>query len=283
MTEIADRLAHVLRHPDEAVTAETIHRSHHGAVFVSAGTTEHFHVEYQRHLGYAGQVLARGVLGECEADYAQLTEWFGGVVPPHLPFRVSIVRGSFGAFHDACTDTHLRCSAFDGHNAELVEMLNMAEAVEVFSAAQNAGWNCGESNGEGLSRVLATALHPTQLRRVRDGRRLAQLATRELRRPQRADRPRPGVDRLRGVVPQLPAPSASPSVGDDRRPRSTDPRGDLPRPPEHERRLGAVLHAARRALPARPARARDHRQRLPTLSPAGPKGPAQSPERHRPS
>jgi hypothetical protein len=163
MTETADRLAHVLRHPREEVTAETIHRAHHSAAFVPAGTTEHFHVEYQSHLGYAGQVLAQGVLRECEADYAQLTEWFGGVVPGHLPFRVSIVRGSFGAFHDTCTDTHLRCSAFDGHNAELVEMLNMAEAVEVFSAAQNAGWNCGESNGEGLSRVLATALHPTQL------------------------------------------------------------------------------------------------------------------------
>lgn len=163
MTEIADSLVHVFRHPDEAITADTLNRAHHSAAFVPAGTTEHFSVEYQRHLGYAGQVLAQGVLRECEADYAQLTEWFGGVVPPNLPFHVSIVRGSFGAFHDACTDTHLRCSAFDGHNAELVEMLNMAEAVEVFAAAQNAGWNCGESKGEGLSRVLATALHPTQL------------------------------------------------------------------------------------------------------------------------
>jgi hypothetical protein len=163
MIDIADQIAHVLRHPDEAVTAETIHRSHHGGVFVSAGTTEHFHVEYQRYLGYAGQQLARGVVGDCEADFSQLTEWFGGLVPQHLPFRVSIVRGSFGAFHDTCVDTHLHCAAFDGHNAELVEMLNMAEAVEVFSAAQNAGWDCGASNGEGLSRVLATALHPTQL------------------------------------------------------------------------------------------------------------------------
>jgi hypothetical protein len=162
MTDIADRLVHVLRHPHEAVTAETIHRAHHGAAFVPAGTTEHFSVEYQRHLGYSGQVLAQGVLRDCEADFAQLTEWFGGVVPQHLPFRVSIVRGSFGAFHESCGDTHVHCSAFDGHNAELVEMVNMAEAVEVFSA-RNAGWDCGGSTGEGLSRVLATELHPTQL------------------------------------------------------------------------------------------------------------------------
>jgi hypothetical protein len=158
-----DRLAHVLCHPDEGVTAETVQRAHHGGVFASAGATEHFQVEYQRHLGYAGQVLARGVLSECEADFSQVTEWFGGLVAPHLPFRVSIVRGSFGAFHNTCADTHFHCAAFDGYNGELVEMLNMAEAVEVFSAAQNAGWDCGASNGEGLSRVLATALHPSQL------------------------------------------------------------------------------------------------------------------------
>ena len=163
MTETDDRLAQVLRHPDEAVTAETIHLAHHSGLFVLAGTTEHFHVEYQRNLGYPGQMLAQGVLRDCEPDFVQLTEWFGGLVPQQLPFRVSIVRGSFGAFHDNCADTHLRCSAFDGYNAELVEMLNMAEAVEVFSAVQNAGWDCGASNGEGLSRVLATALHPTQL------------------------------------------------------------------------------------------------------------------------
>jgi hypothetical protein len=163
MTDSADRLAHVLSHADEELTAETIRRIDRGGAFVQSGETEHFRVEYQRRLGYAGQVLARGVLGECEADFSRVTEWFGGLVPPGLPFRVSIVQGSFGAFHDTCADTHLHCAAFDGYNSELVEMLNMAEAVEVFSAAQNAGWDCGASNGEGLSRVLATALHPSQL------------------------------------------------------------------------------------------------------------------------
>ncbi len=160
---IAARVAHVLRHPLEAVTAETVHRSHHASAYIEAGVTEHFIVEYQRNLGYAGQVLAKGVLNDCERDFAQLTAWFGGLVPAGLPFRVSVVRGSFGAFHDTCADTHIRCAAFNGHNAELVEMLNVAEVIEVFSAAQNAGWNCGASNGEGLSRVLATELHPSQL------------------------------------------------------------------------------------------------------------------------
>jgi len=161
MTETADRLVHVFRHPGETIVSATLDRV--AALFGLAGATEHFEVEYQRHLGYVGQHLARGVLRDCEADFSQVTEWFSGLVPAHLPFRVSIVRGSFGAFHDSCADTHLRCAAFDGYNGELVEMLNMAEAVEVFSAAQSAGWDCGASNGEGLSRVLATELHPTQL------------------------------------------------------------------------------------------------------------------------
>ena len=69
MTETTSRLAHVLRHADEEITAETLHRAQHGGLFVEAGTTEHFLVEYQRHLGYAGQHLARGVLADCEADF----------------------------------------------------------------------------------------------------------------------------------------------------------------------------------------------------------------------
>jgi hypothetical protein len=43
-------------------------------------------------------------------------------------------------------------------------MLVVAEEVEVFSAVQNRGWDCGASNGEGLSRVLAaTDLYPGSL------------------------------------------------------------------------------------------------------------------------
>jgi hypothetical protein len=42
-------------------------------------------------------------------------------------------------------------------------MLVVAEEVEVFSALQNSGWDCAASNGEGLSRVLATELYPAAL------------------------------------------------------------------------------------------------------------------------
>jgi hypothetical protein len=67
------------------------------------------------------------------------------------------------AFHGSCADTDVQVAAFDEHQPELVETAFMAEVVEVFSANQRRGWNCGASNGEGLSRVLATELHPSQL------------------------------------------------------------------------------------------------------------------------
>jgi hypothetical protein len=153
----------ILRHPLEDLTPETIAAARHRPSFTQAGTTQNFVVEYQTRLGAAGAGLADVVLKTCEADYATLQGWFSGLTPPALPCRSLIVRGRFGAFHSTCADTRLHLAAFGLDNGELVEMVNMAEVVEVFEAAQNQGWDCGASNGEGLSRVLATELHPSQL------------------------------------------------------------------------------------------------------------------------
>jgi len=152
----------VLRHPGEEVTPQTVQRVQQ-APFVLQGSTDHFVINYQADLGSPGAALAQAVLAACEADYSTVQGWFGGLTPGGLPFTCFIVKGSFGAFHSTCVDTQLHLAAFDETNGELVEMVNMAEVVEVFSAAQKAGWDCGASNGEGLSRVLATELHPSQL------------------------------------------------------------------------------------------------------------------------
>jgi hypothetical protein len=48
-------------------------------------------------------------------------------------------------------------------DGDLANFLNCAEVSEVLMAAQAEGWNCGASAGEGLSRVLATELHPASL------------------------------------------------------------------------------------------------------------------------
>ncbi|HVT58616.1 MAG TPA: hypothetical protein VHR45_09460 [Thermoanaerobaculia bacterium] len=45
-------------------------------------------------------------------------------------------------------------------NEDFTSALVVAEVVEVFQALQGGGWNCGASNGEGLSRVLAEELYP---------------------------------------------------------------------------------------------------------------------------
>jgi hypothetical protein len=154
---------HVLVHPDEVITVVVVERARRGAAFLEVGATEHFAVACQQNLGYPGTTLARGVLAACERDYAAVRTWFGGIDPPGLPIRVWITRGQFGAFHADCAATDIHVAAFSGHNVDLVEMVTMAEVVEVFSAAQRRGWACGMSNGEGLSRVLATELYPAQL------------------------------------------------------------------------------------------------------------------------
>jgi len=119
------------------------------------GSTTHFKVYYANSLGATGAALANGVLAKCEADFAKLQGFFGGLTPGGLPFNVHIQPGSNGASHAGCSATDLYCDAFGGTDTVLERMLVMAEADEVMMAAQNKGWNCGYSNGEALSRVLA--------------------------------------------------------------------------------------------------------------------------------
>jgi hypothetical protein len=130
--------------------------------YTSVGSTAHFTVSYDNSITN-GPSLAKAVLDRCEADYAQLVSWFGGITPGNLPFTIYIDPGTFGAYHASCDATELHLAAFDGNNGDLLNMLNVAEADEVMMAAQNKGWDCGASNGEGLSRVLATERYPAQL------------------------------------------------------------------------------------------------------------------------
>jgi hypothetical protein len=134
-----------------------------GGPYTKRGATTNFNVFFEDALGASGPVLADAVLANCEQDYAALQGFFGGIAPPNLPFNVYVVTGDFGAYHATCAATEMHCAAFDGTNADLVRMLVVAEADEVFMDAQGAGWNCGFSNGEALSRVLSTEAYPAQL------------------------------------------------------------------------------------------------------------------------
>src|SRR5581483_7010814 len=121
--------------------------------------TDHFIVNYDDSLGANGPILADAVLGTCERDYVQLQGYFGGITPAGLPFVINIVPGNGGSSHASCTATTLTCDAFSGNDSNLVRMLVVAEEDEVYMGDQNAGWDCGASNGEALSRVLATQLY----------------------------------------------------------------------------------------------------------------------------
>lgn len=128
------------------------------AALTQQGATAHFTVSFDGSLGANGAALADAVLATCEADFGRLQRWFGGVTPASLPFAVDIVPGQGGAGHATCAATAMNCDAFDGTDAELVRMLVVAEADEVFMATVG-NWNCGDSAGEGLSRLLATECH----------------------------------------------------------------------------------------------------------------------------
>jgi hypothetical protein len=138
---------------------------------VQEGQTANFVVYYDPALGSDGQSCADGVLATCENEYAQTSAWFGGINSPTLPINVILApldpsgQGGGGAYHYGCAAVDLYCDVKNMPTLDIdfSRFLMEAELVEVFEAAQNVGWNCGFSNGEGLSRVLATALYPAEL------------------------------------------------------------------------------------------------------------------------
>jgi hypothetical protein len=138
-----------------------------GGAPTDSGATDHFSVFCMPNLLPDGAQIAAGVLRRCENDYQQLCKWFG-VIPPPRHFNVTLtglsqaLDGTGGAFHAQCASSDLYCDVKLNPvvDPNLSAALVVAEEVEVFSAMQNAGWDCGADNGEGLSRVLAAALYP---------------------------------------------------------------------------------------------------------------------------
>jgi phosphatidylserine/phosphatidylglycerophosphate/cardiolipin synthase-like enzyme len=111
-----------------------------------------------------GNASAQAVLASGEADYAAVAEWFGGIQLPRgkdgddqsvprtaTPVRVLMDPQAGGAYHFGCNATDLYIEP----SPQLASGFMVAELVEVFEAAAANGWDCGRTNGEGLSRVLA--------------------------------------------------------------------------------------------------------------------------------
>lgn len=139
--------------------AATLPGMHHRSKITQAGNTTHFDVSYLTSLGKKGADLAAAILQNCERDYATLEQVFGGLTPEGLPFIVQITSDNTGASHSSCMGTDISVGGKSGSNVDFLRSLLVAEADEVFMANFGHGWNCGASNGEGLSRVLANDIY----------------------------------------------------------------------------------------------------------------------------
>lgn len=122
------------------------------------GKTDHFDVSYVTSLK-TGAALAQAILQNCERDYATLQQVFGGITPHRLPFIVQITPDGTGASHSSCMGTDISVGGKSGSAVDFIRSLLVAEADEVFMANFGRGWDCGASNGEGLSRVLANDIY----------------------------------------------------------------------------------------------------------------------------
>jgi hypothetical protein len=143
---------HTLAKSSQLLTSETI-----------VGQTAHFVVQTD---GAAeGDVAAQRVLAACEADYAAVQTWFGGIDLPAgqdgddrssvrtaQPMRVLMDPSAGGAYRFSSAGANLY---IEPAPADQASALVAAEVVELFEAAINNGWDCGHTNGEALSRVLA--------------------------------------------------------------------------------------------------------------------------------
>jgi|SRR5215813_1095393 len=147
-----------------------IHRSRRGKPHFDypvqpVGNTPHFDVYSVPSLGPNGVLTAQAALENCEKDYQTLCQYFG-VAPAHFNIILAPLSpdqdGTGGAYHHTCLAADLYCDV-QFHPTVVANFTNalvIAEEVEVMQAVQNKGWNCGGSNGEGLSRVLAEVMYP---------------------------------------------------------------------------------------------------------------------------
>jgi hypothetical protein len=150
--------ARVFVRPGIVVSREAVqaHRRGHAAAAgqQETGSTTNF-VIYTDGTS-SGHAAAQAMLNSCETDFQATQQWFGGVTPPNLPMHVYADPNAGGAYHMSCEGTDIHVLS----DPNLAPGFLQAEIVEVFEAAINNGWDCGATNGEALSRVLAFEQHP---------------------------------------------------------------------------------------------------------------------------
>jgi hypothetical protein len=134
------------------------------------GSTPNSVVFYETSLGSVGSDIARAVSSRFEGDFARLTDFFGVTALPK-PLNIIIAAiggikdGSGGAYHYACDaeDIYVDVKIEPSLDPDRTNFFVVTQAVDVFGALQNKGWDCGASNGTALKRVLATELYPKEI------------------------------------------------------------------------------------------------------------------------
>jgi hypothetical protein len=129
------------------------------------GVVGNITVSYDAALGAQGLALAQQLLGAVSWPYNDLQVYFGiagGNVQVVIAPLSGNNDGSGGAYHYGCDFTSGGVLYLDATFASKTENplslevgLYVAELSECFMGAQNKGWGCGYSNGEGLSRFCA--------------------------------------------------------------------------------------------------------------------------------
>lgn len=128
-----------------------------------------FHVNYDPALGAEAQSIAQAVLQTAEGDLGKLVAIFG-MPPAHGPFVIDVTgvdpsgQPFSGAAHSGDGGLNIWCNPLNPEtnqlDAQWTKMLVVAEVVEDFEVWQGQGWDLLHTNGEGLSRLLASALYP---------------------------------------------------------------------------------------------------------------------------
>lgn len=130
--------------PSKEGSPKTISTPHY--VFNSDGTSE-------------GDAAIAAMQAVCEKDYTTFKSWYAGRDLPNLPITVTFIPSNDpaygGAYHNTCADTGIFVSYPDA--ASLLD----AEVSECFQAL-DGNYDCGQTDGEGLSRASAETMRPFQ-------------------------------------------------------------------------------------------------------------------------
>ncbi len=135
------------------------------------GTAGNITVSYDPALGAPGLALAQQLLGAVTGPYNDMQTFFGiagGAVQVIIAPLSGNNDGSGGAYHYGCDFASGGVLYLDATFAsttvnplDLEVGLYVAELSESFMGPQGGGWNCGFSNGEGLSRFCAERETPS--------------------------------------------------------------------------------------------------------------------------